>query len=116
MPRKAKYKTLEEKKIANKNNAKLWYQKHKNDPEFILRRKWYQAKYYDKLSVTKQEFLREYNTDYAFYIRSVRTGRLERKIIKSEAQLKKLQNSIHNMKARLADIQNRFGHLDNKNK
>lgn len=114
MPKKSKYKTAEERKKANNENAKLWYQKHKNDPEFIKRRKYYQAKYYDKLNVTKQEFLKEYNTDYAFYIRSVRTGKLEKKILKSEKQLSKLQNSIHNMKVRLTDIQKRFGHLDKK--
>ena len=115
MSRHKKYATIEEKKAAGNINAKNWYQKHKNDPEFIKRRKWYQAKYYSKMNVDKKDFLREYNTDYAYYIKSVRTGKLEKKIIKSKQKVYDLQASIEEMEHRLEDLTKRFGHLENKN-
>lgn len=114
MARNKKYQTLEEKKAAGNETAKRWYHQHKNDPEFILRRKWYQAKYYDKLNVEKHTFMREYNTDYAFYIRSIRTGKLENKIQKAKEQYNKLKTNIENMEKRLVDLKQKFGHLDNK--
>lgn len=115
MPRNKKYKTEQEKKAAGNENAKRWYQNHKNDPEFIKRRRWYQAKYYDNLNVAKKDFLREYNSDYALYIRSVRTGKLEKKIIKSKQKVSDLQASIIEMEKRLEDLTKRFSHLENKN-
>lgn len=114
MSRNKKYKTAEEKRLAGNENAKRWYKNHKNDPEFIKRRRWYQAKYYDNLNVAKKDFLREYNSDYALYIRSVRTGKLEKKIIKSKQKVSDLQASIVEMERRLEDLTNRFGHLEIK--
>lgn len=111
MGRKSKYKTLEEKKIANNEAAKSWYQKHKNDPSFIERRKWYQIRYYDNLDVTKKQFFREYNTDYIFYVRNVVTGKFEKKIADTKEKADKLINKIKEMEERRSYLINKFGHL-----
>lgn len=112
MSRKRIYNTPEEKKAALNENAKNWYQKHKNDPEYIMRRKWYQTKYYDGLDIDKQSFMREYNADYALYIRSIRTGRLAKKIANNKLKLKHLQDSIIRDEKRLQEVTQRFRHLE----
>lgn len=116
MGRKAKYNTPEEKRAAMRAASKAWYEKHKNDASFIMRRRWYQTKYYDKLNVTKKDFLREYNTDYVFYIRNVRTGKLEKRIVQDKEALKKLEQSIFEKETRLRDLTQRFGHLEHADK
>lgn len=115
MPRKKIYNTPEERRLANNARARQWYQNHKNTEKFKKDRKYYQLKYCNGLSDTKKQFLREYNSDYIFYVRSVRTGRFERKIIKSKEELKKLESKIFNMEARLNDLKEKFGHLENTN-
>lgn len=109
---KRKYNTEEEKKIAKKINAKNFYNKHKNDPEFISKRKAYFDKYYKELNNVKKEAYREYQADYAFYTRSVLTGKFEKKIIKNKELLKRLENKIFNMEAKLLNIKNKFKHLE----
>lgn len=108
---KIKYKTEEEKIEAYHRNAKNFYEKHKNDPKFIEKRKAYLNGYYKSLDKTRKEAYREYQADYAFYVRSVVSGRFEKKIAKSKKQLKALQDKIYNMEQRLLYIKNKFAHL-----
>ena len=116
MSRKKIYNTPEEKKAALNENAKKWYKKHKNDPEYIMRRKWYQTKYYDGLDVDKEAFLREYNADYALYVRSVRTGRLARKIANNKERIKHVEACIARDEKRLQEVTARFKHLEENQK
>ena len=111
----SKYKTIEEKKEANKQNARNWYQKHKNDPKFIEKRKKYLARYYSNIDSIKKDFYKTYHANYSFYVRNIRTGKLEKKIIKSKEELKRLENSIFDMENKLAHLKKVFGHLENKN-
>ena len=112
MGRKKKYLTEEEKKESLNQNAKNWYQRNKDNPDFILRRKWYQTKYYDNLNISREDFIREYNADYALYMRSIRTGRLARKIAKNKERVKYLQDCITRDEKRLYEVTERFKHLE----
>ena len=114
MSRPSKYKTPQEKKEALKIYAKNWYERHKNDPEFIKVKKFRYNKYKKGLKETKEQFLREYNTDYIFYIRNVRTGKFQKKIVKAEQTSEQLIKSIKDMKMELDRLLNKFEHLENK--
>lgn len=112
---KKKYKTLQEKKEASIKNAKNYYQLHKDDPEFKEKRRNYYKGYYNNLSDVKKEAYRTYNSEYAFYVRSVITGKLEKKIIKNQNKMKELENKIHDMKRKLNYMHNKFDHLGKLN-
>ena len=114
MARKSKYNTKEDKINANREAAKKWYYTHKNDEEFKQKRNAYHRKYYNNIQKAKREYLRSYNTDYAFYVKNVRTGKFERKIIKTKEELKELESKLHNMETRMSSLLDRFGHLDKK--
>ena len=58
--------------------------------------------------------MREYNSDYVFYIRNVRTGKFQKKIEKAEQNSNILKENIKVMKDRLNYLINKFGHLENK--
>ena len=109
---KVKYKTQEEKKQAVINNAKRWYQNHKNDEIFKAKRKAYLEKYFKGLNSTKKEFLKQYNSDYTFYVRNIKTGKFEKRIVKKKEQQAKLEQIIKEMEEKLIDITNKFKHLD----
>jgi len=111
---KKKYNTLEERKEANKRNAINFYNNHKNDPEFIKKRKAYYEKYYSRLSQDKKKLYKTYNTDYAFYIKNIRTGLFELKINKYLNKYNELNKKIKKMQDRLTYLRNKFGHLENK--
>lgn len=109
---KTKYKNEEEKKQANRINAKNWYERHKNDEQFKNKRRSYMARYKNALSDAKKQFLREYNSDYVFYVKNVKTGKFEKRIAKTKQQLLALQDKLEVMQNRLYHIKNKFGHLD----
>ena len=94
MARRRKYNTEEEKKEAQKNYAKMYYNKHKEDPKFLNNRKYYYLKYRKGLSQSRKEFMRNYNTDYVYYIRNVITGKFEKKIAQTKEQARILNNKI----------------------
>lgn len=112
MARNKKYNTDEERRLAKIETAKKYYQKHKNEEEFIKRRKYYSWKYTQNLNVEQKDFLKEYNTDYCFYVRSIRSGRLNRRIEEKKQKVKELQEQIANMEKRLADLTAKYGHLE----
>lgn len=114
MARQSKYKTQEEKKKANNESAKRWYYNHKNDESFKQKRNEYHRKYYNNLKIAKREYLKSYNTDYSFYVKNVRTGKFEKRIVKTKEELKALELKVFNMEQKLIYIKNKFGHLDNK--
>ena len=109
---KSKYMTKEEKRKANNENAKKWYQNHKNDEAFKAKRKAYLNKYFKGLDDTKKEFLKQYNSDYTFYVRNIRTGKFEKRIIKKKEQVKQIQAIIDSMEQKLLTLNKRFKHLD----
>lgn len=108
------YKTEEELRQAKNRISRNWYQKHKNDPEYKKLVKYRYEKYKRGQIETKEEFMREYNTDYVYYIRNVRTGKLEKRIAKIETRAEDLLKTIKYMKARLDYLLKKFGHLDHK--
>ena len=109
-----KYKTEQEKRQAYNEYAKNYYYLHKNDPEFNAKRKSYYKGYYDSLSDVKKEAYRTYNSEYSFYVRSVITGKLEKKIVKNKEKVKELENKIHEMQEKLNYMRNKFEHLGKK--
>lgn len=111
---KKKYTTEEEKKKATIDNAKRWYQNHKNDEAFKAKRKAYLNKYFKGLDDTKKEFLKQYNSDYTFYVRNIRTGKFEKRIVKKKEQVKQIQAIIDSMEQKLLALNERFKHLDDK--
>ena len=111
---KKKYNTIEERKEANKRNAINYYHKHKNDPEFMNKRRAYYEKYYSRLNQDKKNAYKSYNTDYVFYIKNVRTGLFELKITRYLNKFHELGEKIKKMEDRLAYLRNKFGHLENK--
>lgn len=113
---KIKYKTKEERKEALLQNAKNYYKTHKDEPEFKEKRRGYYKGYYSGLSEVKKQAYRSYNSEYSFYMRSVVTGRFEKKIIKNKKLLKALENKIFEMENKLKYMKNKFGHLSNKEK
>lgn len=114
MPRPKKYNTPEEKKEAMKTYFRNWYYRHKNDPEYIKLTIYRQEKYKRGFTGSKEDFMREYNSDYVFYIRNVRTGKFQKKIEKAEQNSNILKENIKVMKDRLNYLINKFGHLENK--
>jgi hypothetical protein len=115
MPKK-KYATLEERRLAGIEAAKKFYQDHKNEPEFMEKRRGYYKKYYSGLSEVRKKAYRSYNSEYSFYMRSVLTGRFEKKIIKNKQRLKDLEQKIFEMEQKLIYMKNKFGHLEHKGK
>lgn len=111
MARRRKYNTEEEKKEAQKNYAKMYYNKHKEDPKFLNNRKYYYLKYRKGLSQSRKEFMRNYNTDYVYYIRNVITGKFEKKIAQTKEQARILNHKIKEMENRKKYLINKFGHL-----
>ena len=114
MARPKKYNTSEEKKEAMKQFSKNWYHRHKNDPEYIKLTKFRYNKYRKGLKDTKEDFMREYNTDYVYYIRNVRTGKFQAKIFKAKETSANLIKNIKEMEKELDRLLNRFKHLENK--
>lgn len=109
-----KYKTEEERLKARKEASKRWYNKHKNDPKQLQKRAYYQAKYYDKLNVNSEEFLKDYNTEYKFYLRNIHTGKLQRKIVKAKKQVEDLSKKIEQWEQRLVLLKIKFLNLETK--
>ena len=105
------YNTNEELREALNNNAKKYYQEHKNDPKFKEKRRKYYKGYYKSLSDVRKQAYRTYNSEYSFYIRSVVTGLFEKKIIKNKEKLKELEHKIFEMEYKLKYMKNKFGHL-----
>ena len=112
--RPKKYNTPEEKRAAMNRICRAWYQKHKNDPEYKKLVKYRYEKYKKGLNDTKEQFLREYNTDYVYYIRNVRTGKFQKRIVKAEENASIMLDNIKLMKKRLDYLLKKFGHLDKK--
>lgn len=108
---KRKYKNEEERREESNKKAKQYYHLHKNDPDFIEKRRNYYKGYYSNLSDVKREAYRTYNSEYAFYVRSVITGKLEKKIIKSKEKVKEMENKIHEMQRKLKYMHSKFDHL-----
>lgn len=111
-----KVEKTEEQRLAYNQAARNYYKKHKDEPEFKAKRKEYINNYFKKIDKDKKKQYHNYVVDYAFYIRSVVTGRFQKKIEKNKQRLKDLQNKIYAMEDRLKDIQLRFGHLDSRHK
>lgn len=111
MKGKSKYNTIEEKKQANRNAAKKWYYAHKDTEEFKKKRNEYHRRYYNSMKDVKKEVIKAYNRDYIFYVKSVITGRFEKKIVKTKEQLKELTNKLNAMQNRLEYLTEKFGHL-----
>ena len=108
---KKKYFTQEEKIAANKRNSQKWYEEHKADPEFIKRRQLYQIRYRKNIDALKKDYMREYNTDYIFYVRNVVTGKFEKKIAKTKAQYLDISKKLKSMERRMKYLTDKFGHL-----
>lgn len=106
-----KYISEEEKKKALKQYAKEYYAKRKNDPTFITARKYYYLKYKKGLSQTRKDFMRNYNTDYVYYVRNIITGKFEKKIAETKEQAKMLDQKIKEMESRKQYLEDKFGHL-----
>lgn len=115
MTRQSKYKTQEEKKKANSDAAKKWYYANKDSEEFKKKRNEYHKKYYNNLNQVKREALKAYNSDYAFYIKNIKTGKFELKIARTKEQLKELNNKLNKMEERFIYLKNKFVRLETKN-
>ena len=111
MGRLKKYKSEEEKKAAMKQYAKEYYTKKKEDPTFITARKYYYLKYKKGLSQARKDFMRNYNTDYVYYVRNIVTGKFEKKIAETKEQAKMLEERIQEMEQRKQYLEDKFGHL-----
>ena len=113
MPKK-KYRTEKQRREAILQNAKNYYQVHKDEPEFKEKRRGYYKGYYRGMTEVRKQAYRSYNSEYSFYMRSIVTGRFEKRILKSKKQLQNLQNKILEMENKLQYMKNKFGHLIKK--